>query len=183
MLVSDDAEAFARAVILSGSYMLYGTHLAAPGPEVFERVKYVTPNVSGRMDNLARRDPAAATGRTCGANCARWTERYRVVEAGLRGTPGLSLIERPAAEGFVGSSIQVLLDGWPAAEVADVVARCAARGVELKWFGAAEPAGFTSRYDTGAMLVPQALPRDRPGAGRACRHAAAADLSAWTTAR
>ena len=51
-LVTDDEEIAARAVMLSGSYMLYERHLAAPGPEVFERVKYDTPNVSGRMDNL-----------------------------------------------------------------------------------------------------------------------------------
>ena len=42
----------AKMVMLSGSYMLYDRHLAAPGPEVFEAVKYDTPNVSGRMDNL-----------------------------------------------------------------------------------------------------------------------------------
>ncbi len=30
----------------------------------------------------------------------------------------------------------------------DVVARCLARGVELKWFGGAEPVAFTSRYDS-----------------------------------
>lgn len=51
-LITDDEELAARAVVLSGSYMLYERHLAAPRPEVFERVKYVTPNVSGRMDNL-----------------------------------------------------------------------------------------------------------------------------------
>ncbi len=30
----------------------------------------------------------------------------------------------------------------------EVVARCLARGVELKWFGAAEPVAFTSKYDS-----------------------------------
>ena len=51
-LVTDDAEIAARAVMLSGSYMLYERHLAAPPPEAFAEVKYMTPNVSGRMDNL-----------------------------------------------------------------------------------------------------------------------------------
>ena len=36
----------------------------------------------------------------------------------------------------------------PAEAIEEVLARCQARGVELKWFGAAEPAGFTSRYDS-----------------------------------
>ncbi|MEO1309180.1 MAG: DegT/DnrJ/EryC1/StrS family aminotransferase, partial [Pseudomonadota bacterium] len=51
-IVSDDAELMAKAILLSGSYMLYDRHLAAPGPEVFEAVRYTTPNVSGRMDHL-----------------------------------------------------------------------------------------------------------------------------------
>jgi hypothetical protein len=39
------------------------------------------------------------------------------------------------------------------------VAACAARGVELKWFGAAEPVAFTSRYDSWRFAPPQRLPR------------------------
>ncbi|MDX1781246.1 MAG: DegT/DnrJ/EryC1/StrS family aminotransferase, partial [Thalassovita sp.] len=51
-LVTDDPAVMARAVMLSGSYMLYDRHLAAPDRSVFEAVKYDTPNVSGRMDHL-----------------------------------------------------------------------------------------------------------------------------------
>lgn len=146
-LITDDAEVMARAVILSGSYMLFDRHLAAPGAEVFERVKYDTPNVSGRMDNL-RAAILRPQLRNLSDQVAAWNARYRVVEDGLRGTPGLTLIERPEAEGFVGSSIQFLLSGWREARVGEVLRRCAARGVELKWFGGAEPTGFTSRYDS-----------------------------------
>lgn len=147
LLITDDDEIAARAVMLSGSYMLYGRHLAAPGPEVFERVKYDTPNVSGRMDNL-RAAILRPQLRNLDAQCARWNDRYRVTEAGLRGTPGLTLIERPEAEEYVMSSFQFLLLDWSGAQIEEVVARAAARGVELKWFGAAEPSGFTSRYDS-----------------------------------
>ena len=146
-LVTDDAELAARAVILSGSYMLYDRHLAAPGPEVFERVKYVTPNVSGRMDHL-RAAILRPQLRNLQAQCEAWNARYRVVEAGLRGTPGLSVVERPEEEYFVGSSIQFLLLDWPEEKIGLVLERCAGRGVELKWFGGAEPTGFTSRYDS-----------------------------------
>ncbi len=146
-LITDDAEVMARAVILSGSYMLFDRHLAAPGAEVFERVKYDTPNVSGRMDNL-RAAILRPQLRNLSDQVAAWNARYRVVEDGLSDTPGLTLIERPEAEGFVGSSIQFLLSGWSEARVGEVLRRCAARGVELKWFGGAEPAGFTSRYDS-----------------------------------
>lgn len=146
-LVTDDAELAARAIMMSGSYMLYDRHLASPGPEVFDRIKFYTPNISGRMDNLR-----AAILRPqvwdLNAQVARWNERYRMLEDGLRETPGLTVIDRPEAESYVGSSIQFLLLDWAADKVQDVIRRCSARGVEMKWFGAPEPTAFTSRYDS-----------------------------------
>ncbi|MWB78905.1 aminotransferase class I/II-fold pyridoxal phosphate-dependent enzyme [Pseudooceanicola sp. 216_PA32_1] len=156
-LISDDDEVMARAVILSGSYMLYGRHLAAPGPEVFERVKYVTPNVSGRMDNL-RAAILRPQLRRLTEQCAAWTERYQLVEEGLRGTPGLTVIDRPGAEVYVGSSIQFLLLDWTERAIGEVLSRCAARGVELKWFGGAEPTAFTSRYDSWRYAPVERMP-------------------------
>ncbi|MEM9975660.1 MAG: DegT/DnrJ/EryC1/StrS family aminotransferase [Pseudomonadota bacterium] len=155
-LVTDDAEFAARAILLSGSYMLYDRHGAAPDPTVFEGLKLDTPNISGRMDNLraAILRPQLAQLDTA---CARWTERYRSVEAGLIGTPGLTVIERPAEEAFVGSSIQVLLLDWPDAAIEAVVAGCKERGVELKWFGAAEPQGFTSTYRHWRYASPEPM--------------------------
>lgn len=147
LLITDDAEAMARAIMLSGSYMLFERHRAAPPPEVFADLKYTTPNISGRMDNLraAILRPQLSD---LQAQCDRWNERYRVVEAGLRDTPGMRLIQRPEKEGFVASSFQFLLLDWGQEAIAKVMSRCAARGVELKWFGGAEPVGFTSRYDS-----------------------------------
>jgi len=52
LLVTDDSELFARAVLLSGSYMLYGRNGTAPDESYFSKAKYQTPNCSGRMDNL-----------------------------------------------------------------------------------------------------------------------------------
>ncbi|MFO7770870.1 MAG: DegT/DnrJ/EryC1/StrS family aminotransferase [Roseovarius gahaiensis] len=146
-LITDDAEIAAKATILSGSYMLYARHGTTPPEDVFERVKYDTPNVSGRMDHLraAILRPQLARLET---QCAAWNDRYKVVEEGVRGTPGLTVVERPEEETYVGSSIQVLLLDWQDSAIADVIARCLARGVELKWFGGAEPKGFTSRYDS-----------------------------------
>ncbi len=156
-LVTDDEEIAARAVMLSGSYMLYERHLAAPGPEVFERVKYTTPNVSGRMDNL-RAAILRPQLQDLDTQVDRWNARYAVVEEGLRGTPGLRLTHRPEAERFVGSSIQFLLLDWTRGAVQQVLTRCAARGVELKWFGGSEPVGFTSRYDSWRYAPSQPMP-------------------------
>ncbi|MEM6303635.1 MAG: aminotransferase class I/II-fold pyridoxal phosphate-dependent enzyme [Pseudomonadota bacterium] len=165
LLVTDDAEVAAREIMLSGSYMLYEKHLAGPPREAFETLRYETPNISGRMDNLRAailRPQLAALG----TQCARWNERYYAIETGLRGVPGLTLIYRPAEERIVGSSIQFLLRDWSSEDVMDVIARCAARGVELKWFGAAEPVGFTSRYDSWRYVDAPAMPEsDRILAG------------------
>ena len=156
-LVTDDADIAARSIILSGSYMLYERHLAAPPPEAFAQIRYETPNISGRMDNLraAILRPQIAALAT---QCARWNDRYKVLETGLKDTPGLTLIARPPHETIVGSSFQFLLLDWSAEAVRTVVARCAARGVELKWFGAPEPVAFTSKYDSWRYANPPAMP-------------------------
>ena len=147
LLVTDDPHIAARAIMLSGSYMLFERHRAAPPAHVFDEIKYETPNISGRMDNLraAILRPQLADLDT---QVERWNARYRTLEDGLRDTPGLTIVERPNAETIVGSSIQFLLLDWAGSDVRDVIARCGARGVELKWFGAPEPVAFTSRYDS-----------------------------------
>ena len=157
LLIGDDPEVMARATILSGSYMLYTRHGAAPEPEVFERVKYHTPNVSGRMDHL-RAAILRPQLKDIATQCQRWNDRYNTVETGLRNTPGLTLVERPLQETFVGSSIQFLLLDWSDEKVNEVISRCASRGVELKWFGGAEPNGFTSRYDSGRYAPSESMP-------------------------
>ncbi|MFU8779014.1 MAG: DegT/DnrJ/EryC1/StrS family aminotransferase [Roseovarius sp.] len=146
-LITDDEVVMARAVMLSGSYMLYARHGTVPPAEVFEAVKYDTPNVSGRMDHL-RAAILRPQLRALEGQCDKWNARYRVVEDGLRGTPGLTVVERAEAERYVGSSIQFLLLDWEGGRITEVLKRCLARGVELKWFGGAEPVGFTSRYDS-----------------------------------
>lgn len=157
LLISDDAEAMARAIMLSGSYMLFDRHRAAPPPETFARIKYETPNVSGRMDNLRAailRPQLADLDR----QCARWNALYAAMEDGLADTPGLTRIDRPHAEQFVASSYQFLLLDWSGPAIEEVLARCARRGVELKWFGADEPHGFTSRYDSWRYAPSDPMP-------------------------
>ena len=165
LLVTDDADLAAKMILLSGSYMFYERHGAAPPREAFEAARYDMPNISGRMDNLraAVLRPQLAT---LGARCAGWNARYRAVEAGLRGTPGLTLIDRPEAEDYVMSSFQFLLLDWAGEAVRAVVDRCRARGVELKWFGASEPHGFTSRYSHWRYTATDPMPQsDRVLAG------------------
>ena len=161
LLVTDDEDVAAQAVLLSGSYMLYRSHLARPDDAVFERWIYLTPNFSLRMSNLAAAVARPQLGAVLAERCLRWNERYSWLAGALAGTPHLRLPTRPSAEQYVASSIQFLLVDLTAAQIAGFIAHCAGQGVHIKWFGADEPAGFTSvwthwRYFGEAQSLPNA---------------------------
>ncbi len=158
LIVTDDAGLMARMVLLSGSYMMYPRHRAAPPPEAYEDVKWITPNVSGRMDNLRAAILRPQIERLP-ANVSCWNALYRSVEVELAGSNGVALSHRPEAEEFVGSSFQFRLPDRSASEIEGVVASAAERGIELKWFGAPEPRGFTSTHASWRYAPPQELPR------------------------
>ncbi|SHE53337.1 dTDP-4-amino-4,6-dideoxygalactose transaminase [Modicisalibacter ilicicola DSM 19980] len=151
LLTTDDPEVMRRAVILSGSYMLFDRHLAAPEAESFGDVRLQTPNCSGRMDNLRaavlRPQLAQLDDRR-----ERWNRLYRVLEEGLGRQAPVTLIPRPPEEGFVGSSIQFRLPGLSRERIAAFVAGCERRGIPLKWYGREEPEDYTSRYDSWRYL-------------------------------
>ncbi|MEM7241839.1 MAG: DegT/DnrJ/EryC1/StrS family aminotransferase [Pseudomonadota bacterium] len=158
LLVTDDAEVMARATMLSGSYMLYESHAAGAPTEVFEDIRLDMPNCSGRMDNLRAailRPQLADLPR----QCARWKALYNQMEKELAQVEGLALPYRPAEEDHVMSSFQFRLLGRSNVEIENFMARCAARGVELKWFGADAPKGFTSRHDSWRYVEAQQLPQ------------------------
>ncbi len=161
LLATDDGDIAAQAILFSGSYMLYRSHLARPADDVFERWKYTSPNFSLRMSNLAAAVARPQLGAVLADRCRRWNERYGWMAAALDGAPHLRLPQRPAEEQFVASSIQFSLVGLARAQVGQVIAACTERGVHIKWFGADEPAGFTSmwthwRYFGESQSLPQA---------------------------
>jgi len=145
LLVTDDDDVIAKAILYSGSYMLYERHISRPPLEVFDRYKKIIPNFSLRMSNLA-----AALVRTQLADlerqCRRWNERYDLLEAELTGVPHIRVPKRQAKEGYVGSSFQFTLIDTDITSVENFLKTCAERGVEIKWFGAKEPIAFTSSW-------------------------------------
>lgn len=157
-LVTDDPRMMARAIILSGSYMLYDRHGTPPGPEAFADARYEMPNLSARMDNLRAAILRPQLVRL-NDNIARWNERHAALEAILRTCPAIALPHRPDKALRVGSSIQFRLPGIDADAARSFVDATAARGVELKWFGAAEPAGYTSTWHSWRYLPRQSLTR------------------------
>lgn len=158
LFVTDDAEIMARATMLSGSYMLYENHMAGAPAEIFKDIRLDTPNCSGRMDNLraAILRPQLALLDT---QAEKWNARYYRLESGLANIPGLRTIPRDEKEFFVASSFQFCLPDWQSDMVQAVQKQCAKRGVELKWFGGAEPVGFTSRHDSWRYVQAQELPK------------------------
>ena len=158
LIVSDDAELMARATVLSGSYMFYGRHPAGPPESSYSDIRLDTPNCSGRLDNLraAILRPQLAK---LAVNCARWNERYHVVAEQIRSVPGVVLPRRPAAEQFVASSIQFRLPNFSAPAIQFFLSRCLSCGVDLKWFGADDPVGYTSSYRSWRYVQAQNLPK------------------------
>ncbi len=157
LLTTNDPELIARATILSGSYMLYERHGAGPSAEAFADPRLDMPNCSARMDALRAavlRPQLAQLDR----NIERWNTRYQAIENVLQGHSRIALIERPAAESPVCSSIQFRLPGFTADQCRELLKQAAARGVELKWFGGLEPNGFTSSHSSWRYVTAQELP-------------------------
>lgn len=157
-LATNDPDIMAKAIILSGSYMLYSKHGARPDLQTFDEIRFQMPNCSSRMDNL-RAAILRPQLQNLTDNVARWNARYRLFEQTLSDVSAISVPQRAAQETYVGSSFQFLLpDDWPEDAYRDFVAACYERGVELKWFGDANPVGFTSRYDSWHYATKQHLP-------------------------
>ena len=78
----------------SGSYMIYAKHRAGPPPGAFEAVRLVTPNISGRMDNL-RAAILRPQLRRLDSQCQAWNDRYHVVDRALGHVAGLTRVKRP----------------------------------------------------------------------------------------
>jgi len=163
LLTSDNDEIMARAIVLSGSYMLYERHLAAPSREVFDSIRLQTPNCSGRMDNLRASilRPHLAQLDTKGK---RWNERYVAFAEGLGAryeaahSNSIVLPKKNPKAYEISSSIQFSIPRFSDRQTQQFLDQCSLRGIDLKWFGAAEPKAYTSRYDSWHYLDSATLP-------------------------
>ena len=145
MLVTDDPDIAARAILLSGSYMLYLQHGARPDATVFDRYKYTTPNLSMRMSNLT-----AAVLRPqiplLPERAATWRRLHDLIGDLLDRVEGVTRPVRHPREDYVCNAIQFFVEDLDPDRMTAFLKRCADAGVPVKWFGAAEPVGFTSTY-------------------------------------
>ena len=156
-LLSSNVNKFmARAIIYSGSYMLYERHGAAPSSKVFEEIRLETPNYSGRMDNL-RASILRPQLKNLEKNINRWNERYQTVELELKEINGIEVPVRFEEERYVGSSIQFRIPGISKSDAELFVKKNKELGVELKWFGNDDPSGFTSNHKSWKYVSRQRL--------------------------
>ena len=145
LLVTDDDDVAAQAILMSGCYMMYDQHILKPPADVFERWKYVTPNFSMRMSNLAAALLRPQIGQL-ESRGRRWHHIYAALERELTMAPKVSVPARSAKEEFVASSIQFTLDLQPR-QIERFLQECSARGLYIKWFGTPAPVAFTSNYE------------------------------------
>jgi dTDP-4-amino-4,6-dideoxygalactose transaminase len=146
LLVMDDDDVAARAILRSGSYMLYAQHRARPPLEVFERHRAATPNCSMRMSNLiaAVLRPQLPQVR---ARNKRWRRIYHRLATQIAVIPHLEVPVRPQEEEFAPTSLQFSIAGIERSRIGRFIEEATTHGVHVKWFGAADPIGFTSRHD------------------------------------
>ena len=156
LLTSNDEEFMARAIIYSGSYMLYERHGAAPSSKVFEEIRLETPNYSGRMDNL-RASILRPQLKNLEKNINRWNDRYQTVESELKEINGIEVPVRFEEEKYVGSSIQFRIPDISKSDAELFVKKNKELGVELKWFGNDDPSGFTSNHKSWKYVSRQQL--------------------------
>ena len=168
LLVTDDEDVAARAILYSGSYMLYRQHRRRPSDSAFARWKDVTPNYSMRMSNLV-----AAVARPqlplLQERARIWNDRHDRLATRLAKVPGVRLPRRPQAESYVQSSLQFAVSGLDEGQFARFMEASQARGVFLKWFGNAEARGYTSLAHHWRYLEePRTPPRTLAALERLC---------------
>lgn len=151
LLVTNNEDIAARAVLRSGSYMLYAQHRARPDLEVFDKYRASTPNCSMRMSGLVASILRPQLTELDERN-RKWRHIYDVLATMIDDIDHLSMPIRPEKEGFVPSSLQFLISGIDDARTARFLSEADAHGVHVKWFGADIPIGFTSRHDHWAYL-------------------------------
>ncbi|MGI9374154.1 MAG: DegT/DnrJ/EryC1/StrS family aminotransferase [Hyphomicrobiales bacterium] len=146
LLVTDDEDIAARAILLSGSYMLYAQHRARPSLEVFDRHRFEMPNCSMRMSSLVA-SVLRPQLRNLDERNTEWRQIYNWLAEALEAVPHIKLPLRPALEEFVPSSLQFVFEGLSTQQCEMFLQEADAHGVHVKWFGKNDPVGFTSRHD------------------------------------
>lgn len=144
LILTDDDEVAARAILHSGSYMVYEQHRARPPMSAFEPLRGLVANYSLRFTALAGALALPQLDLLPG-RVAKMNTLYRELEMLVGRIEHVQIIERAAKEAFVGSSFQFALPDLSSAQIGTVIHVANDLGLHIKWFGEPKMQGFTSR--------------------------------------
>lgn len=143
ILVTDDPDIAAQAILHSGSYMLHAQNGTPPPPEVMARWQLKCGNYSMRMGSL---NAALALPQLplLSARVADWNASHDQIAARLAQAHGFALPHRPEHEAYAQSSLQFRLPDRTAPQMRAFIDAARAAGVWIKWFGTVLPEGYSS---------------------------------------
>ncbi len=158
VLVTDDADIAAQAILHSGSYQLHAQNGTPPPADVMAAWSGRCGNFSLRMSSLAA-VLALPQLPLLPARVADWNASHDRIAARLRSAPGFVLPHRPQAEAYAQSSLQFRLRDRDHAGMAAFVDAARAAGVWVKWFGRQAPEGYNSNPAQWPGADPAEVPR------------------------
>lgn len=153
IITTNDDDLAARAILFSGSYMLYDQHKARPPIEVFEKWKMITPNYSLRLNELTSAILIPQIDELEAKN-HRWREIYNILQSGINMIDGLRVIQLNEAVLPAPTSFQFIIDSLD--KIPKFIQTAKEHGLNIKWFGADQPIGFTSNSKHWGYLSPPA---------------------------
>lgn len=155
VLVTDDEDVAAKAVLMSGSYELHQQNGCVPPIDVLNKHSPTVPNFSMRLNELSA---AVALPQLDDLEVRndRWRSIYNTIQSSLQDHPELRFPSHSSSAVLAPTSIQfIVLKSQE--QLKSFVQNCAERGLTLKWFGASSPRGFTSVHHHWKYIAPQSL--------------------------
>ena len=141
ILVTDDPDIAAKAILYSGSYLLYNQHTNRPDESYFSKHNGKIPNYSLRMNELCASVLPPQLLQLEDRN-VRWREIYSLIDSGLRKIEGITTIQVLPGALTAPTSIQFYINDTK--RIGHVIAKAFELGLKIKWFGSPHADGFTS---------------------------------------
>ena len=154
IIVTDDEDLAAKAILYSGSYGLHHQNGNPPSKEVFAKYDGKIPNFSLRLNELA-----AAVSLPQLTSLEERNQKWREIYSGIENAIEHENIRFPEILPDViqaPTSIQFFVNKQPE-EIQNFVEKCAQRGLKIKWFGSPQAIGFTSTYKHWSYLESERL--------------------------
>ena len=155
VILTDDEDIAAKAVLMSGSYMLYGQHSQAPSDEVFKKWRGTMPNYSLRLNEVSAAIVLSQLPHLDELN-ERWRRIHSRISAGLSKIPNILVSEFPSVILAAPTSIQFNVN-LPSENIEVALAEASSLGLEIKWFGRRDARGFTSNHHHWEHISKQQL--------------------------